>query len=146
VSEQIEIKNTLAIQLASIDSFISVLGYWKGFDNKFCTEHTLGVAHGFKGCEILSMGTVVKLHNSLWCKSVVDGYYFPAAYPEVVGLDMTLVRQSPFMIDGYTLNRAKAARVAEKVFIQCNKHGVVTCHKHLLKLADDSYYYLFIGE
>jgi hypothetical protein len=146
MTEHIEIKNTLAIQLASIDSFLGVIGYWKGFDNKFCTEYSLGVAHGFRGAEILSMNTVVKLHNSLWCKSVVDGYYFPAAYPEVVGLDGALVRQSPFMLDGYTLNKALAARIAEKAFIQRNKHGVVTCHKHLLKLADDSYYYLFIGE
>jgi hypothetical protein len=144
--EHTEIKDTLAIQLASIDSFISVLGYWKGLDNKFCTEYSLGVPHGFRGVEILSMNTVVKLHNSLWRKSVVSGYYFPAAFPEVVGLDMTLVRQSPFMLDGYTLNRALAARIAEKVFVQCNKHGAVTCPKHLLKLVDDSYYYLFIGE
>lgn len=146
MSEQIEIKNTLAIQLASIDAFVGVLSYWKGFDNKFCTEYTLGVPHGFRGAEILSMGTVVKLHNSLWCKSVVGGYYFPAAFPEVVDLDGLLVKQSPFMLDGYTLSRAKAAKIAQKVFVQCNKHGVVTCHKHLLKLADDSYYYLFIGE
>jgi hypothetical protein len=144
--EQIEIKNTLAIQLASIDAFISVLGYWKGLDNKFCTEYTLGTPHGFKGAEILSMSTVVKLHNSLWCKSVVGGYYFPAAFPEVIGLDGALVKQSPFMLDGYTLNKALAARIADKVFVQCNKHGVVTCHKHLLKFADDSYYYLFIGD
>jgi len=144
--EQIEIKNTLAIQLASIDSFIGVLGYWKGFDNKFCTEHTLGVPHGWKGAETLSMNTVVKLHNSLWCKSVVGGYYYPESFPEVIGLDGALVRPSPFMLDGYTLNKALAARIAEKVFVQCNKHGAVTCHKHLLKLADDSYYYLFIGE
>ena len=146
MTDQIEIKNTLAIQLASIDSFISVLGYWKGFDNKFCTEYSLGVPHGCKGAETISMNTVVKLHNSLWCKSVVGGYYFPAAFPEVIGLDMTLVRQSPFMIDGYTLSRAKAAKIAQKVFVQCNKHGVVTAHKHLLKLVDESYFYLFIGE
>ena len=144
--EHIEIKDTLAIQLASIDAFAYVLGYWKGFDNKLCTEYSLGVAHGWKGCETLSMNTVVKLHNSLWCNSVVGGYYFPAAFPEVIGLDGTLVRQSAFTLDGYTLSRAKAARIAEKVFVQCNKHGVVTCHKHLLKLADESYYYLFIGE
>jgi len=144
--EHIEIKNTMNIQLASIDAFISVLGYWKGFDNKFCTEYSLGVAHGWKGAETLSMNTVVKLHNSLWCKSVVGGYYYPESFLEVISLDGTLVKQSPFMIDAYTLNRAKAARIAEKVFVQCNKHGAVTCHKHLLKLCDVSYFYLFIGE
>jgi len=144
--EHIEIKDTLAIQLASTDAFAYVLGYWKGLDNKFCTEYSLGVPHGFKGAETLSMNTVVKLHNSLWCKGVVEGYYYPAAFPEVIGLDGTLVRQSPFMLDGYTLNKALAARIAEKVFIQCNKHGTVTCHKHLLKLCDESYYFLFIGE
>lgn len=146
MSEQIEIKNTMNIQLASIDVFISVLGYWKGPGNNFHAEYSLGVAHGFKGAETLSMNTVVKLHNSLWCKSIKDGYYYPESFPEVVDIGGALVRQSPFMLDGYTLNKALAARIAEKVFVHCNKHGVVTCHKHLLKLADESYYYLFIGE
>jgi hypothetical protein len=144
--EHVELKDTMNIQLASVDALASVLGYYRGLDNKYIECREFYAGRGFKGCEVISLNTMVKLHNSLWCKSVVGGYYFPAAFPEVIGMDGVLVRQSPFMLDGYTLNKALAARIAEKVFIQCNKHGVVTCHKHLLKLADDSYYYLFIGE
>ena len=144
--EHIEIKDTMNIQLASLDAFGSVLGYYRTLDNKYIECREFYAGRGYKGAEVISLNTMVKLHNSVWCKSVVNGYYYPEAFPEVLGLDMTVVQQSPFMIDAYTLSRAKAARIAEKVFIQCNKHGTVTCHKHLLKLADDSYYFLFIGE
>jgi hypothetical protein len=144
--EHIEIKDTMNIQLASLDGFAHVLGYYRTLDNKYIECREFYAGRGYKGAEVISLNTMVKLHNSVWCKSVVGGYYFPAAFPEVIGLDGALVRQSPFMLDGYTLNKALAARIAEKVFIQRNKHGAVTCHKHLLKLADDSYYYLFIGE
>lgn len=138
-----QIKDTLSIQLDSLDAFSCVLGYW---NNKFYTEYTLGVAHGFRGCETITMNTMVKLHNAVWLKSSKKGFYYPEYYPEIVGVDGILVRQSPFMLDGYTLERALAARISDKVFLQCDKHGVVTCHKHLLRLIDSSYYHLFIGE
>jgi len=144
--EHIEIKDTMNIQLASLDAFGSVLGYYRTLDNKYIECREFYAGRGFKGCEVISLNTMVKLHNSVWADSLFLGSYFPTAFPEVMGLDGTLVSQSPFMLDGYTLSRAKAAKIAQKVFAQCNKHGVVTCHKHLLKLADDSYYYLFIGE
>ena len=144
--EHVELKDTMNIQLASIDALSSVIGYYRTLDNKYIECREFYAGRGYKGCEVISLNTMVLLHNTAWCKSVKDGYYYPESFPEVFGMDGTLVRPSPFMLDAYTLNRAKSARIAEKVFLQCSKHGTVTAHKHLLKLVDESYYYLFIGE
>lgn len=140
------VKDTLAIQLSSMDAFAHTLGYWRATDGQYVTNREFGVELGWKGCEVISFNTMVKLHGSIWYKSLKKGFYYPECHPEIEDLDGNLVQASCFMTDGYTITKALNARIVDQVFLQRTKHGGIVCHKHLVKFCDYSYQHLFLGE
>ncbi|MNQ60614.1 hypothetical protein D3C85_748980 [compost metagenome] len=127
-------QDTKAIQIQSVCAFMEVLGYTLHVDGKFYADTFWDYHKGgrsrptFKGCEVLSFNTCVKLHNG--------------GYTDWGGHNF----REPFVTDKYTFNKARAAKVVQQVFLQGTKHGNIVCHKHLVRFVDPSYQYLFLKD
>lgn len=133
INEEFVAQDTKDIQIQSVCAFMKEFNYLLHIDGKFYSNTFWDWEKGgrdrptFKGCEVLSMNTAVKLHNYNWnIASILN------------------VVPSQFHTDRYTINKAKAAKIVLKVFLQGTKRGGVVCHKHLVKFCDSSYQYMFL--
>lgn len=148
-----EPKDTAELQLMSVDAFANALGYWRNsLGNNSYIEEMERVfpcsGKGLKGCHTISFGTMVKLHNAMWLKRYSKpGYYYPDIDQQFYfGVPCSSIDgKSAFVVDGYKLAQLIARKICDKVFLQADKHGVMTCHKHWLKFCDSSYEAIFLG-
>ena len=144
INEETEIQDfipqdTKVTQIQSLCAFMEQLGYRLHVDGKFYCEDYFEyfnkVEPTFKGCRVISFNTAVRLHNSWWDSF---NYNFKAVECE------SFPEGSAFRTDAYTYNKAKAAKIVNKVFLQCTKHGRVVCNKHLVKFTYYNYHYMFL--
>ena len=106
MKEQVEIKNTTTIQLASLDAFCLELGYKRTVD---------GLRYEFiypvkTGERFISLRSAVELHNTRWVYHKIAKLYFP---PDHWGKANT---DSPFKLSAYEYERSQARKIAEYVF------------------------------
>lgn len=130
--------DTKQIQLDSLVNFADALGYcyYPIFNHFYRESYTY-----FKGCEILSVSTMVNLHNSEWIRTNNPGYFSPTfKFVKKLGGGYF---DSTFFVDAYTLNKAKASKIVCQVLLHSGKKGI-TCYKHQVKWADSSYEALFL--
>lgn len=147
-----DLVDTKAVQMKSLIAFADVLGYeyyaaWKidGGD-KFIRRDF----EGFKTCKILSINTLVKLHNSNWIESYrQNGYFMPTlgnrkTYSSSLGIKFRLDASSPFLVDAYTLNKAQSAKIITQLYLNGGVNGV-SCYRDLVKFVDPVYEELFLS-
>lgn len=134
-------QDTKDIQIQSVCAIMDVFGYTLHVDGKFYHDAYFDYEKGkrdkptFNGCEVLSFNKACELHNSEWSLAGID-----SNDGKVEAVYMSHV----FNTDTYTLNKAMANKIVEQVFLQGTKHGLIVCHKHLVKFVCESYQYLFL--
>lgn len=133
-------QDTKGIQIQSLCAFMEQTGYCLHVDNKFYYhdyfEHFHTTEPTFKGCRVIAFNTAVRLHNSWW-----DSFNYNSTAVECESFQ----EGSVFRTDPYTYNKAKVAKIVNKVYLQCTKQGQVVCNKHLVKFTCYSYQYMFLG-
>jgi len=131
--------DTKAIQIASLNAFGQALGYWSNpFTNSFHAEGH----HFFKGCETISFNTMVKLHDATWMRGVPE-YNLVPEFSFVNKLSGGYYEKT-FQLDAYTLNKAQACKIVERIFTHCTKNGVLKTYKHQVEFTDSDYQQLFL--
>jgi len=117
------------IQIRSVIEFMDALGYdyYPAFRSTFGAKYGCG----FKGCEVISFNTAVKLHDSSWIKTI-DGVNF---VPEIsrIGKLTGCYYEKCFQIDAYTLTKAQACKLVERVYVHCTKNGLLKAYKNQIK-------------
>ncbi len=125
-----DIVDTSYIQTVSVVEFAAALGFefhhYK-WNNQYWFSRT-------RGMEIVSMNTLIQLHNSMWFETGEDGYYSPERF-----MDMKISK--------YMLQRALASKIVETCKQQYSKKNKrLITQSHMVKFVDKDYYNLFIGE
>lgn len=128
-----EIKDTFAIQLASLDAFAKVLGYWRHpFSNSYhAAEERYGYRRGIKGCDTISFNKMALMHNSHWAR-------FGSSWMQSTACPW-------FIVDVYTFNKAIAAKIVTRVKLQVDKKKKrIVCQNHLVNFAGTGYEQLYL--
>lgn len=118
------------IQYLSLCAFMFELGYTHCHDGFYSSNPSADLIH---------YNTAVRLHNSTWeyCNKE-KGLYVPCFH-------YGQREKSPFCIDGRMLRKALASKIVEYVYLQSNKHNVVTCQKQWVQFTNQDIYNLFKG-
>jgi len=131
--------DTKAIQIASLNAFAAALGYWSNpFTNSFHAEDY----QGFKGCPTISFSTMVKLHDANWMRGTPEYNLVPEF--NFVNKLAGGYYEKTFQLDAYTLNKAQACKIVERIFIHCTKNGVLKCYKSQVQFTDSAYQQMFL--
>lgn len=132
--------NTTNLQVRSVIEFMSELNY----DYYPVMNQTFGARYkeGFKGCEVISFQTAVKLHDCSWMRTQSE-YLLVPEFTFVNKLDGGYCERT-FQVDAYTLNKAQAAKIVERVYIHCTKHGVLKAYKNQVQMTDQAYQQQFL--
>lgn len=139
--EEFNYSNTKYLQVRSVVEFMDKLGYdYYPYNDTFMFKNH---HQGFKGCNTLSFLTATRLHNDQWTKGNFNNGYLVPNFSFVPKMDGGYY-ETTFKIDAYTLNKAKAAKIVEQVFIHASNHGF-KCYKEQVKLCDESYEALFLN-
>jgi hypothetical protein len=135
--------------MKSLIAFADSLGYeyygsWYGFDNgdKFIERDF----EGFKTCVIISINTMVRLHNADWVLSKRDCMVFPSDggyHTRKLGQELKLDSVSPFHIDFYTHAKAQASKIVKTVYLNGGKNGI-SCYRQQLEFVSPYYYDMFL--
>lgn len=149
-----DLVDTFAIQLKSLWSFATYLGY------EFTSIRLDGAKPNsfffsgykkdasFKSCQVISFMTMVGLHNSEWAPSQRKvGYLFPIMkghYKIDASSVLRMDSSSPFHLDAYTLNKAQAAKIVTQVYLNGGGGGV-SCYRDLVKFVDPMYEEIFLN-
>jgi hypothetical protein len=126
----VQATDTTTIQFQSLAAFAKSLGYTYTINANFQTDVKYDVKLGFKGCDTISLNTMVRLHNH---PSVLNSYVSKHDRPIAPLTDL------------YTATRAVAQKVVETCYLQCNRKGVVKATQHQVKFMQVGYYELFMG-
>lgn len=132
--------DTKQLQIRSVIEFLDVLGYdfYQAFNSTFGARY----GAGFKGCEIISFNSAVNLHDSIWCQTPQEGYLSPH-FGFVKKMDGGYYDRT-FWLDAYTFNQAQAAKLVNRVYIHCTKHGLLKAYKQQVSFVDSRYEQLFL--
>lgn len=142
--EEFNYSNTKYLQVRSVVEFMDVIGYdYHPYNDTFVFQELYNRDLGFKGCQTLSFLTASNLHNDQWTKGNFTNGYLVPEFSFVPKMDGGYY-ETTFKIDAYTLNKAKAAKIVEQVFIHASNHGF-KCYKDQVKLCDESYEALFLN-
>lgn len=129
------------IQIRSVLEFMDALGYdyCPAFKSTFCARY----GGGFKGCEVISFNTAVKLHDSAWNKTS-DGFSFVPEFSKVNKLGGGYYDKT-FKVDGYTLQKARACKIFCRIYLHCTKNGVIKSYKNQVQFAFPFYEQQFLN-
>lgn len=143
-----ETKDTLHIQLASLDAFASSMMYHRSRTGSYEFDYDVGVAE-----QTVSFTTMVKLHNALWIYDRTDNVCYPHRQQivrekgEFKGYHIS---EEPFTkvfkLSPYECRKAQSRKIIERVKIQCDKHGILHCQSNDVEFIDPLYQYEFMGE
>lgn len=140
--EEFNYSNTKYLQVRSVVSFMEALGYdYYPYADTFMPRDSWKFM--FKGCTTLSFLTATNLHNTDWTRGTFNNGYLVPNFSFVPKMDGGCY-ETTFKIDAYTLNKAKAAKIVEQVFIHASNQGF-KCYKDQVKLCDESYEVLFLN-
>lgn len=129
VEERIEeIKDSSKLQMKSLCAFMNALGY------TYCRGEFLGSS--YSGAPVVKFNTAVRLYQLDWYH--VDGKFVPYYHANVLN--------SPFEFDWYTLKKALSTKIIERVKLQSNRYGKITCQCHKVEFKDRYLAELFEGE
>lgn len=133
--------DTKTLQLTSLIRFGKGFGYeFDYYTNVFYFDgHKDDVV--FKACEVISLNTMVKLHDALWVRHVDANMWIPhdgGYHTCVSGQPLKLCSHSPFKVDYYTLVQAKAARIVKRVYLNGGKRAV-SCYRNQVEFVDKLY-------
>lgn len=143
-----ETKDTLHIQLASLDAFASSMMYHRSRTGGYEFDYDFGV-----GEQTVSFTTMVKLHNAVWVYDDTDKVRYPHRvyilrnegkylYHDIEDTPFTKV----FKLSAYESRKAQSRKIIERVKIQCDKHGILHCQSNDVEFIDPLYQYEFMGE
>lgn len=128
------------IQIRSVIEFMDTLGYdyYPAFRSTFGAKYGCG----FKGCEVITFNTAVRLHDSSWTKTI-DGVNF---VPEIsrIGKLTGWYYEKCFQTDAYTLTKAQACKLVERVYVHCTKNGLLKAYKNQIKFTNIHYEQQFL--
>lgn len=129
------------IQIRSVIEFMDVLGYdyYPAFRSTFGARYGCG----FKGCEVISFETATKLHDWIWTTSSAPHLFVPK-FSFVNKMDGGYFEKT-FETDAYTLTKAQACKLVERVYVHCTKNGLLKCYKNQLKFVNIHYEQLFLN-
>lgn len=122
-----EIKDTKALQLASLRNFMFALNYKPVYGTSGLMYFESDCRTN-KGRSTVSIVTAVNLHNG--------------TYTDWHGKKF----KEPFDFDAYKLKRALASRIVQVVNLQKNKKtGIIKPTSHIVKFMEYSYYNMWIN-
>lgn len=132
--------DTKQLQIRSVIEFMSELSYdfYPAFGQTFAARYECG----FKGCEVISFNTAVKLHDTNWMRS--NPYYLCVPEFSFVNKLAGGYYERTFQIDSYTLNKAQACKIVERVYVHCTKKGLLKSYKNQVQFTDSAYEQLFL--
>lgn len=136
--------NTTSLQVSSVVAFMDVMGYDYNpiYNHTFTARHTYSRNCGFKGCDIISFNTAVGLHDSEWVKTYKEGYFAPT-FKVQRKMDGVSYNKS-FFVDAYTISKANAARIVQRVYVHASKNGQLKAYKDQIKFANVYFEDLFL--
>lgn len=132
-----EVKNTTAIQLASVDAFLIELGYKRSKDGKRY-EFIYPVKTGER---FVSMRTGIELHNMEWVYHEVTKLYYPSLRGE-----WTANLDSPFKLSPYEYEKSQSRKIVSRVSLQQTKNGVLKVQKNLVEFMAPFYFEHFLED
>lgn len=137
--EEYDYSDTKQIQIRSVIEFMETLGYdyYPAFRSTFGAKYGCG----FKGCETISWSTACKLHD--WQCTASSAYLFVPKFSFVNKIGGGYFEKT-FEIDAYTLTKAQACKLVERVYVHCTKNGLLKCYKNQLKFVRPEYEQQFL--
>jgi len=122
------------IQIRSVIEFMDALNYdyYPAFRSTFAAKYGCG----FKGCETVSWSTACKLHDWQWTSS--SAYLFVPKFSFVNKMDGGYFEKT-FETDAYTLTKAQACKLVERVYVHCTKNGLLKAYKNQVKFVRAEY-------
>lgn len=138
--ENYDYSDSKSVQIRSVIEFMSELNYdyYPVFNQTFGARYK----EGFKGCEVISWQTAVKLHDASWMRTQSE-YILVPEFSSVNKWGGGYYERT-FQVDAYTLNKAQAAKIVERVYIHCTKHGVLKAYKDQVQMTDQAYQQQFL--
>lgn len=138
--ENYDYSDTKQIQIRSIIEFMSELNYdfYPAFNSTFAAKYDCG----FKGSEVISFQTAVKLHDSQWTVSS-EPHLFVPKFSFVNKMDGGYFERT-FETDAYTLTKTQACKIVERVYVHCTKNGLLKAYKNQIKFVRPEYEQQFL--
>ena len=139
--ENYDYSDTKQIQIRSVIEFMDVLGYdyYPALNSNFSIKE---VGCGFKGCEFISWSTACKLHDWQWTTSSAPHLFVPK-FSFVNKMDGGYFERT-FEIDSYTLTKAQACKIVERVYVHCTKNGLLKAYKNQIKFVKPEFEQQFL--
>lgn len=133
--EEYDYSDTKQIQIRSVIEFMDALNYeyYPAFRSTFAAKYGCG----FKGCETISWEVAVKLHDWQWTTSAATHLFVPK-FSFLNKMDGGYFEKT-FEIDAYTLTKAQACKIVERVYVHCTKNGLLKCYKNQIKFTNPCY-------
>lgn len=125
---QQHLKDTVKIQLTSVDLFMSALGYTRKKSSLRYDNH-----HNSTGVRYVSFNTAVKLHNNEWDYDCSTDKYVSES-------------NESFEIDKLRYYTAFSRKLVNRAKLQANKYGILQVQSHVVEFTSEWLYDLLIGD